>query len=118
MQDEKNQRNADDASSSAKAIDDKPCLHKETPRSRELQDQLQKRLNRAIGQLNGVKRMIDENRYCGDVLTQLAAVESAVRRISDMVLQEHLETCVSDRIKAGDSSAIDEVMDLLRQHNG
>lgn len=106
------------ASGSAQGADGECCQHKQTPRSMELQEDLQKRLNRAIGQLNGVKRMIDDNRYCGDVLTQLAAVESAVKRISDLVLKEHLETCVSDRIKAGDASAIDEVMGLLRQHNG
>lgn len=94
------------------------CRHKAMPRSDELQADLQKRLNRAIGQLNGVKRMIEDNRYCGDVLTQLAAAESAIRRISDMVLKEHLETCVSERIKSGDESAIDEVMALLKQHNG
>lgn len=94
------------------------CRQKDTLRSEELQADLQKRLNRSIGQLNGVKRMIDENRYCGDVLIQLAAAESAVKRISDLVLKEHLETCVSERIKAGDAEAIDEVMDLLRRHNG
>ena len=44
------------------------CKHKETPRSQELQADLHKRLNRAIGQLNGIKTMIDDNRYCGDVL--------------------------------------------------
>ena len=63
------------------------CHHKATPRSEELQHNLQKRLNRAIGQLNGVKAMIDDNRYCGDVLTQLAAAESAVHSISAILLQ-------------------------------
>lgn len=58
---------------------DCPCRHKSTPRSMELQADMQKRLNRAIGQLTGVKAMIEDNRYCGDVLTQLAAAESAVR---------------------------------------
>ena len=53
------------------------CHHKETPRSAAFQADLKKRLNRAIGQLNGVKDMLDDNRYCGDVLTQLAAAESA-----------------------------------------
>ena len=66
------------------------CHHKATPRSEELQHNLQKRLNRAIGQLNGVKAMIDDNRYCGDVLTQLAAAESAVHSISAILLQNHL----------------------------
>ncbi len=54
-------------------VPDCPCRHKNTPRSIELQADMQKRLNRAIGQLTGVKAMIEDNRYCGDVLTQLAA---------------------------------------------
>ena len=54
------------------------CHHKATPRSQQMQDDLQKRLNRVIGQLNGIKAMIDDNRYCGDVLVQLSAAESAV----------------------------------------
>ena len=54
------------------------CHHKATPRSVQMQDDLHKRLNRVIGQLNGVKTMIDDNRYCGDVLMQLSAAESAV----------------------------------------
>ena len=62
---------------------------------------MQKRLNRAIGQLNGVKAMIEDNRYRGDVLTQLAAAESAVRRVSEMVLAEHMRTCVVEEVRAG-----------------
>ena len=53
--------------------------HKHTPRTPEATHQLQNRLNRMIGQLNGIKKMLDDNRYCGDVLTQLAAAESALR---------------------------------------
>ena len=56
------------------------CRHKETERADDLQHDLTKRLNRAIGQLNGVKDMIADNRYCGDVLVQLAAAESASHR--------------------------------------
>ena len=51
------------------------CREKHTPRSEEAQRQLQNRLNRMIGQLNGMKKMLDENRYCGDILIQIAAVE-------------------------------------------
>ena len=103
------------------------CHHKATPRSEEFQRDLQKRLNRAIGQLNGVKAMIDDNRYCGDVLTQLAAAESAVRRVSEMVLesavhsisaillQNHLETCVVEQIEAGNTAIIDEAMQLIKK---
>ena len=75
---------------------------------------MQKRLNRAIGQLNGVKAMIDENRYCGDVLTQLAAAESAIRRVRELLLKEHMETCVVEEVQAGNTEVIDEVLKLMR----
>ena len=91
------------------------CHHKETPRSAELQADLHKRLNRAIGQLGGVKTMIDDNRYCGDVLTQLAAAESAVHRVSAILLQDHLETCVVEQIQRGNVDVVDEVMQLLQK---
>lgn len=91
------------------------CRRKDTPRSTELQADLQKRLNRVIGQLNGVKSMIDDNRYCGDVLTQLAAAESAVHSVSAIMLRNHLETCVVEQIERGNTEVIDEVMQLLKK---
>lgn len=93
-----------------------PCIHhKNTPRSEDVQQNLQRRLNRVIGQLNGVKDMLDDNRYCGDVLTQLAAAESAVRRISEIVLREHMRTCVVEEVQAGNTEVVDEVMELMRR---
>ena len=91
------------------------CHYKQTPRSQELQEGLQKRLNRIIGQLHGVKGMLDENRYCGDVLTQLAAAQSALKGVSQMLLKDHLETCVVEHIQAGDTEVIDEVMRLFKK---
>jgi len=91
------------------------CRHKRTPRTTEMQSDLQKRLNRIIGQLNGVKSMIDDNRYCGDVLTQLAAADSALKGVSSTILRNHLETCVVERIKQGDTEVIDEVLQLMRK---
>ncbi len=92
------------------------CCHiKHTPRSEELKKNVTRRLNRAIGQLNGVKSMVAEDRYCGDVLTQLAAAESAVRSVSRLLLQDHLETCVVERVQKGDTEVIEELMSLLRQ---
>ena len=76
---------------------------------------LDRRLNRAIGQLSGVKDMIDDDRYCGDVLTQLAAAESAIRRVSELVLKEHMRTCVIEEVRAGNDEVIDEVMQLMRR---
>lgn len=92
------------------------CCHaKHTPRSDELKRDVTRRLNRAIGQLNGVKSMVEEDRYCGDVLTQLAAAQSALKSVSRMVLQDHLETCVVERVQEGDTEVIEELMTLLKQ---
>ncbi|MDY5271282.1 metal-sensing transcriptional repressor [Tractidigestivibacter sp.] len=92
------------------------CAHmKHTPRSEELKHDVTCRINRAMGQLNGIKAMVEEDRYCGDVLTQLAAVESAVKAVSRQVMQDHLETCVVEHIQAGDTEVIDEVMRLFKK---
>ena len=96
-------------------VPDCPCRHKNTPRSTELQADMQKRLNRAIGQLNGVKDMLDDNRYCGDVLTQLAAAESAIHNVSALLLQDHLETCVVEQVQRGNTEVIDEAMQLIKR---
>ena len=96
-------------------VSDCPCRHKNTPRSTELQADMQKRLNRAIGQLNGVKDMLDDNRYCGDVLTQLAAAESAIHNVSALLLQDHLETCVVEQVQRGNTEVIDEAMQLIKR---
>ena len=95
------------------------CPHcgalKHTPRAPELKRDVTRRINRAVGQLNGIRAMVEEDRYCGDVLTQLAAVESAVKAISREVMRDHLETCVVERVQAGDTDVVDEVMDLFRK---
>ena len=96
-------------------VPDCPCRHKNTPRSTELQADMQKRLNRAIGQLNGVKAMIEDNRYCGDVLIQLAAADSAVKSVERLVLQNHLKTCVVEEIRNGNYEIVDEAMDLIKR---
>ena len=54
------------------------------------------RINRAIGQLEGIKKMIDEQRYCPDIIIQLKAVRSAVKHIESNILKTHLEHCVAD----------------------
>jgi CsoR family transcriptional regulator, copper-sensing transcriptional repressor len=92
--------------------------YKATPRGQDFQADLQRRLNRAIGQLNGVKAMLDDNRYCGDVLTQLAAAESAVHRVSELILRNHMQTCVVEQIRAGHDEVVDEAMDLIHRFGG
>ena len=64
-----------------------------------------KRLNRIAGQVGGVARMLEEGRYCIDVLTQIRAVKAALARVEDMVLQDHAATCVAEAIASGDEKA-------------
>lgn len=102
-----------------KGVERRACPYcgelKHTPRSPGLKASVARRINRAVGQLNGIRAMVEEDRYCGDVLTQLAAVESAVKAISREVMRDHLETCVVERIQAGDTEVTDEVMDLFKK---
>ena len=89
--------------------------HKAKPRDEATLRSLQSRLNRMIGQLSGIGRMLEENRYCGDVLIQVAAVESALQSFGFTVLQEHLETCVADDVRAGRDESLTEVMSLIKK---
>ena len=91
------------------------CCHKRTPRDEETRKGIERRINRAIGQLNGIKDMIDDNRYCGDVLTQLSAVESAIKRVSEIILADHMRTCVIEEIRDGNDEVIDELMSLMKR---
>jgi len=92
------------------------CCHtKKTPRLEEMVQNLDSRINRIIGQLNGIKNMIDQNRYCGDILTQIAAVESALSSVGYIILDEHMKTCVVDDVKEGKKETLDELLDLMKK---
>lgn len=91
------------------------CRIKSVPRTEEEQKALQNRVNRIIGQMNGVKNMIDDNRYCGDILIQISAIESALKSLGYVVMQNHLETCVTEQIKSGNDEIMQEVMELFKR---
>jgi DNA-binding FrmR family transcriptional regulator len=63
-----------------------------------------KRLSRIEGQVRGVARMVAEDRYCIDVLTQLSAIRAALRRVEDEVLRDHVAHCVEHAIASGDAN--------------
>lgn len=88
---------------------------KEKPRPEEEKKELVLRLSKVIGQLEGVRKMIEGDRYCGDVLIQLSAVEGAIRKIETQVYKTHMMTCVKDAILRGDDSKLMESFDLLRR---
>ena len=75
-------------------------------------------LRRIEGQIRGIQRMIEEKRYCIDIITQLSAVGSAVASVQDDILSKHLDTCVTKAFvgesKAKKKEKIDEVMKLLK----
>jgi CsoR family transcriptional regulator, copper-sensing transcriptional repressor len=77
---------------------------------------LARRMNRIEGQVRGIGRMIDEDRYCVDILTQLAAVRSALDAVGASLLEHHLHGCVQRAIKSGDGDeAIDEALGVIRR---
>lgn len=88
---------------------------KNTPRDAGQQKQLQNRLNRIIGQLNGIKKMIDDNRYCGDILIQIAAVESALQSLGYTIFQDHMQTCVAEEVRKGNQAVLTEAVELARK---
>ena len=88
---------------------------KRETRSEEEITKISNRMNRLIGQLQGVKKMIEENRYCLDVLIQLSAVQSALKEVSYMILKEHLDTCVTQDILEGKLDSIDETMEIIKK---
>ena len=83
---------------------------------RQKQDVLN-RLNRIKGQIGGIQNMIEDDRYCVDVLTQTAAALSALRRVEDRILSAHMKTCVADAMRSGDAQEqqekLDELIDLI-----
>ena len=88
--------------------------NKRDPREDQEIKKLTNRIHRIVGQLNGIEKMIEENRYCGDVLIQIAAVQKALESFGYTVLQEHLESCVVEDIKEGHTETMSEVMSLVK----
>ena len=73
------------------------------------------RLRRIEGQVRGIERMIDEERYCIDILTQLQAVRAALKKVEDEVLKDHVEHCVHDAIRGGKTEEqFEKINELLR----
>lgn len=73
-------------------------------------DELLKRLNKVEGQIKGIKKMIDEDKYCVDILVQIAAVRSALNKVGSIILKEHVKGCVKDSMNKDNS---EEILDEL-----
>lgn len=77
--------------------------------------QIKKYLTIAKGQLDGILKMIDEDRYCLDVSDQLMATRALLKKTNNLILKNHIDHCVKDSIKNGDDSKIDEVIKALEK---
>ncbi|MDE6058997.1 MAG: metal-sensing transcriptional repressor [Clostridia bacterium] len=91
------------------------CNHKKKVRSDEEKKAIASRLNRIAGQINGIQKMVEEDRYCDDVLTQLAAVDKAVKSLAGLILSAHMHTCLVEQVQAGDTQIVDEVVELFKR---
>lgn len=74
------------------------------------------RLKRIEGQIRGIHKMVDEDRYCIDILTQIAAVQSAINKVSLSLMEDHTRHCVSRAVKNDqEDEAITELMDVIQR---
>lgn len=86
-----------------------------TKRSESEKKIINNRLNRIEGQVRGVKKMIEEDRYCDDVLIQLSAIDKSVKSLANHILENHMQTCVLNDLENGNYEIIDEVVNLFRR---
>ena len=93
----------------------KKCEHcnRNKHRTEEEKKYLRTRLNTIEGQIRGVSKMVDEDKYCNDILTQLLAINKSIKSLSTDILRGHLSTCVVEDIKNDKLEVINEVMDLI-----
>jgi DNA-binding FrmR family transcriptional regulator len=76
-------------------------------------DALTKRLHRIEGQVRGIERMIEQDRYCIDILTQVAAVKTALEQVGAIVLEDHVNHCVVEALASGDAKVAAEKSEEL-----
>lgn len=92
-----------------------PHCHKKKERSEVERRKLINRLSRISGQINGIKRMVENDAYCPDILVQAAAVNAALNSFNKELLAEHIRTCVADNIKSGNDEVINELVKTLQK---
>ncbi|MCC8169855.1 MAG: metal-sensing transcriptional repressor [Oscillospiraceae bacterium] len=91
------------------------CGKKTKERSPEEYQKLIYRLNRIEGQIGGLKRMVEKNAYCTDILIQSSAATAALNAFNKELLANHIRTCVADDIRTGNDEVIDELVNTLQK---
>ena len=91
------------------------CTCKKKTRGEKEYRDLINRLSRIEGQTRGVKNMVEEDRYCVDILTQVSAVQSALNAFNKKLLSNHIKTCVVHEIREGDERVVDELCETIQK---
>ncbi len=93
----------------------KSATSKSKSRSQEELKSLTSRLNRISGQINGIKKMLEEDAYCTDILNQVSAAQGAFNAFSRELLANHIKTCVVHDIRNGDEKVVDDLLATLQK---
>ena len=93
----------------------KECCHKKKERSEKEYKDLIHRLNRIEGQGRGIKKMVESDTYCTDILVQVSAVNAALNSFNKVLLANHIRTCVANDIREGKEETIDELVATLQK---
>lgn len=93
----------------------KCCCHKTKERTEKEYKDLINRLSRIEGQIRGIKRMVEEDAYCPDILIQVSAANAALNSFNKVLLSNHIRTCVADDIRTGNDETIDELVNTLQK---
>lgn len=91
------------------------ACHKTKKRGEDEYKKLINRLNRIEGQIRGIKRMVENDAYCPDILVQAAAANAALNAFNKELLSNHIRTCVVNDIREGNDETIDELMDTIQK---
>ena len=91
------------------------CTHRIKKRTEEETKLMINRLNRIEGQVRGIRRMVENNAYCPDILIQVAAANAALNSFNKVLLANHIKTCVTDDIRAGKEETVDELVKVLQK---
>ena len=86
-------------------------------RTEEEKKKVTKRLNIIEGQIKGIKQMIEDDRYCNDILIQISAINKSLKSLGNEILKSHLSTCVVNDLKNNNLEVVDEVIDLFEKLN-
>jgi CsoR family transcriptional regulator, copper-sensing transcriptional repressor len=95
-------------------------LHKAVAVDADAKDRNLKRLRRIEGQVRGLQKMVEEDRYCADIMTQISSVHEALRSVGRELMRNHLKHCATAAIRSGPAEAepmYDELVDLLYKHS-